>query len=140
MPKRVLYIAGLLLVTFLPSIASAANETVVTASPSSVKLTLAAGSTYSGSVQITIRGSDSVQVKAYAEPFSVSGEDYKQSFVFQPGAVDASRWFNIDPAPRTAKAGQPTLFPYTIKVPNDVGPGGYYATFFAQTVADKSLG
>lgn len=110
----------------------------ITASPSSVKLDVAAGTTTTGSITITNTGQTAYPFTVSASPFSVSGEDYEQSFTPRPDLIDASKWLSFPETSFTAVPREVVPVSYRVKVPADAAPGGYYAAIFAEAKSASS--
>ena len=114
-----------------------AAETVqgITASPYMQSFSLAPGSNYSGSVDISNPGNNEYDFSVSATPYSVTGEDYEQQFTARPDLVDASKWFTFPVAKYHLKPAQHVPVQFTVHVPSDIAGGGYYAVVFAQADA-----
>lgn len=136
--RHILKIAwsGVLLATLAVAPAQAAEPLQsITASPTTERLEIAGGGTYDGTVTISNTGQTAYQFNVAASPFSVSGEDYTQSFTARPDLVDASKWFSFPRSQYSSVSGSKTTVPYRIKVPSDIAAGGYYAVLFAEAKA-----
>jgi hypothetical protein len=136
--KRLLRISawtGLLLSLFGTTLPALAADPVqsITASPTNERISLAASGTYDGLVKITNTGETGYQFTTAAKPFSVSGENYDQSFTVRPDLVDASKWFSFPKSTYSASPKEEVAVAYHIKVPADIAAGGYYAVIFAET-------
>ena len=105
----------------------------LTASPSVIRAEAKAGGSYAGQIKLLDTGNTSYDLIVYATPYSVSGENYDQSFVLQPKMVDASKWFHFNQTSYHMAPHTTVLVPYQIQIPAGVGSGGYYAVVFAQT-------
>ena len=122
--------------TLLPATALAANGNSgqsITLSPTSQSLTIQPGSSATGQLKLFNQGDVNYSVKIYPAAYSVSGEDYDQSFTKLPGAPDVASWFTFDKTKATLNANDQLDINYTIAVPKGTLAGGYYATAFAET-------
>ena len=123
-----------------PAVAHAIPQ-VITITPTSVSPVIDPGGTYKGSFQVLDQGSSSYKFLAYPTPYRVSGEDYTPEFTFLPTAPDAGSWLNFSVPGGYIKPGQSVTINYTISVPQNTLPGGYYAAAFAETqIAAKTNG
>src|SRR5690606_12411943 len=55
-----------------------------------------------------------------------------------PGTVDASKWITLEQTTKSLSAQSSFLTNYTVTIPKDTAPGGYYAVIFAQTSREPS--
>jgi hypothetical protein len=118
---------------------AASNDPIesITAIPTTQRAEIAAGGTYSASINVYDSGTGDFNFVVSAEPFSVSGENYDQNFKTQPGVIDASKWFTFGQIQHHLTAGTSIPVSYDVHVPAGTGPGGYYAVIFAQTLANN---
>jgi hypothetical protein len=115
-----------------PSAAHAASQEI-TITPTSASPVIAPGATVEGSLQVINQGQTDYPYTIYSAPYRVLDEDYTPDFTQLPDSVPADKWFSFSGAGGNLKAGQTTTIHYTIHVPENIAPGGYYATVFAQT-------
>lgn len=115
-----------------PAVAHAVPQ-VITLTPTSVSPVIKPGGTYTGSFQVLNQGDTSYKFLAYPTPYRVSGEDYTPEFTFLPTAPNAGSWLNFSAPGGYMTPGQSTTINYTISVPENTQPGGYYAAAFAET-------
>lgn len=105
----------------------------ITVSPTSVDETINPGATKTGSIKVINTGSQGFDFKIYATPYGVTGEEYQQHFTPLPGKPDIVSWFKFPVAAAHAAPNQTVDVAYSIAVPANTPPGGYYATVFAET-------
>jgi hypothetical protein len=105
----------------------------ITMTPTVVNQAVQVGTTYEGSFQILNHGASNYDFKVYALPYHVSGEAYEPGFTYTPGATKVSDWFKFAVTKATIKPGDSITVPYSITVPVNTPPGGYYAVAFAET-------
>src|SRR5882757_6731006 len=129
MRKTAPYLLGvwlaLLTVFFAHSTASAANM-VLTITPTTVQTTINPGATTNGSFQVINDGQDSYSVHVYAAPYSVKSEQYTPDFQPVPGKPIASDWLRFSVSQGQVQPKQSLTVQYSLTVPKDVQPGGYY--------------
>jgi hypothetical protein len=101
--------------------------------PTSLDRVIQPGSTYTGSFQIVDQGQSSYTFRVYAAPYSVKGEDYTPDFTPLPNFPDVASWFTFSTTTAQTNPGQSTTVNYTITMPANTSPGGYYAAAFAET-------
>jgi len=109
----------------------------ITITPTSVSPVINPGATYKGSFQIINQGATGYNFLAYPTPYRVSGEDYTPEFTVLPSAPNIAGWLNFSAPGGHLNAGQTASINYTISVPENVQPGGYYAAAFAETQYPK---
>jgi len=119
----------------LPGIAGAANNPsrVLTITPATTKPVIKPGESIHGSFQVLNQGSEGYPVLVYAAPYAVHSEDYTPDFTPIPGKLNASSWLEFGAAKTSIAANETLDISYTITVPQDAKPGGYYAVAFAET-------
>jgi hypothetical protein len=105
----------------------------LTVSPTSVDTTVPPGGSYTGKMLVINQSDLDTAYKIYATPYSVTGEEYKPYFTPIKNAIDISKWFSFKAGGSNLKVGKQDVIPFTIKVPENVGAGSYFATIFAET-------
>lgn len=123
-------------VTYIAAPLASAQEAqfqAITISPSSTDLTVEPGSSTDKSLDVINSSSDAFTVDVVTSPYYVRGEDYDPQFTQLPGTVDASKWVRIPQTQYTIDGGKKTTLSYTVVIPKDTQPGGYYAVIFVQT-------
>jgi hypothetical protein len=111
--------------------ASANQQLEIT--PTAIIQSFDKGASQAETLQVINPGSSSYDIKIYATPFSVTGEDYKQNFNKIPGAEDVSTWFSFPSSTYHIDPNQTVNIPYFINVPSNALAGGHYATVFVET-------
>lgn len=103
----------------------------LTLAPLRTEISLAPGTSHSGTLTVTNSTDDQMTVDMGAEEFSVINQNYDYSF--SPD-TDISRWVSFNPSEVVLKPGQSKKIPYTLGVPLTAEPGGAYISLFASTV------
>ena len=123
-------------VLFAPMV-SAASE-VLTITPTTTTPVINPGAVYSGNFQVINQGNTSYPVEIYAAPYSVKTEAYTPDFTPVPGQPNIVNWIQFSVSQATVQPNQAITVNYSITVPKNTQPGGYYAVAFAQTHTAKS--
>jgi hypothetical protein len=105
----------------------------ITITPTSVSPVINPGSAYRGSFQVIDQGKSGYKFLVYATPYNVQGEDYSPDFTALPTAPNITGWINFSSPGGYIKPGQSITLNYTISIPENTQPGGYYAAAFAET-------
>lgn len=121
----------------MPQSAKAAQSITIT--PTSLDKTINPGDTLSGTVQVLNQADSAFDYKVYAAPYSVTGEDYDPSFTSIPGAADVASWFRLKATKNHLEPYTVSDLKYSITVPKDTKPGGYYAVIFAETESKSEV-
>jgi len=135
------FIIALAVCTFsgLVTVSAHAEENVsqaITLSPASTEISVDPGSTIAKNVEVINSGKDSFNVVLTSLPYYVSGDNYDPHFTQLPGTVDASKWVTLSQTSATISGFKVLTVPYTVSVPKNTAPGGYYAVVFAETSTD----
>lgn len=101
-------------------------------SPVAKDITLNPGQTYSDTMTAVNQSPGVMNLSLYASPYFVSGEQYKPIFSDVDPAVRADTWVKVSPRMVSLAAQGVVTADYTVTVPNNARPGGYYAVVFAQ--------
>ncbi len=128
-------VIGILALARAPALA--ANQDI-TITPTAVNTVVQPGSVNKGTFQVIDQGASSYTFTVYAAPYSVNGEDYTPDFTILPGAPTVASWFQFSINQATIQPGQAITINYTMSVPPDTPPGGYYAVAFAETHYPKA--
>lgn len=110
----------------------------ITISPTYADIAVNPGSSMSGSVKLIDTGTTDFSATIAPTPYGVTTEQYDQSFQQTTGFRDASSWFHFSQTSYAMKPHMVSNVPYTITVPPQTGPGGYYAAVFAETTPSAS--
>jgi hypothetical protein len=130
----VVFLAGF---WFSAGIARAAPQDI-TMTPTSVSPVINPGSVYHGSFQVINQGQTGYNFIVYATPYRVNGEAYTPVFTVLPSAPDIASWLNFSIPGGHINPSQSLNVNYTVTVPENVQPGGYYAAAFAETQYPKN--
>lgn len=131
---------GLLLSISGTSTAYAAERESITLSPVSKHYQLKAGETIVDELTIINDGDTSYEFTVYAQPYSVSGEDYDPDFVTDRDNTDVHKWIKAEKARYRLAAGESIKVKYTIAVPSGARPGGHFGAIFAETQPAETVG
>ena len=127
----------LAVLSLAPGLAKAAPQ-AITMTPTSTSQVIQPGSTYKGSFQVLNQGSAPYTFQVYSAPYHVRGEDYTPDFTPLPGKPDVKGWFTFSTTSSHLDAGQAATVNYSIQMPANTPPGGYYAAVFAETHFPKT--
>jgi hypothetical protein len=116
-----------------PAVVGAATAQTIGITPTAVTKVIQPGSTASGTIEVLNQGPANFGYSIYASPYAVVGEDYDPEFALTPGATDTASWFHFSSSAGQLPSGNGATINYTIQVPADTAPGGYYGAIFAQT-------
>jgi hypothetical protein len=141
--KRILsLVIALSLLLTTTSIASAdEGQGTLMISPASVQIELKPGETYRGKMTVSeSSGAVPVKVSLYAEPFSISEDDYENpDFINEKASTKIKDWISFEQEIISLAPGESREVEFTINVPSKAAGGGQYAVIFAETVADGAL-
>jgi hypothetical protein len=146
MRRRIIYslitlfgIAVLQLFSHTTTYAESATQ-VVTVSPASAQLSVDPGGSVSKDITILNSGDDTYTVALSTAPYYVTGLQYDPHFTQLPGTRNASEWITLDTETAELTSNQTIHVKYTVTVPADTPPGGYYAVIFTETAQDAVSG
>jgi len=141
--KRFL-IATAAILTTLSSVGATAFADVpnqsISLSPATEQVTVAPGSAVTKSLDVINSGSDNFSASLSVLPYRVTGTNYDPHFTQLPGTVDASQWVALDTKTVTVASLKLQTVHYTVTVPKNTAPGGYYAVIFAETANEATGG
>ena len=132
MKKAIVIIIALILLTLLPSPASAQSGIKVW--PTKVELTVNKGEQAGKTINVQNQGSETIRVRAYVMDFSI---DTDGNFIFsEPGyeSYSASKWLSIGKADFELAPAESQQVEVSILVPSKVEPGGHFTALFFETV------
>lgn len=109
----------------------------ITISPASTRLSIDPGASVTEKFEIINGGEDGYTVDLSVSPYRVVGEQYDPAFTQLPGTVDASEWVKLSRSSEQLDGQKVLSTSYTVTVPKDTAPGGYYAVIFAQTSQEQ---
>ena len=124
---------GVSLFTQSSTFAESAQPQLITVSPASTEILLNPGDTTTKSIDVINGGSDAFKVKISTAPYRIVGESYDPQFTQLPGTVDAASWVTVATSTATVNSLKVLNVPYTLTVPKNTAPGGYYVVIFAET-------
>jgi hypothetical protein len=149
--KRKGFLGILIMLVFfcLLSVSSARganNETTIKITPSIFDnpdfCLVKPGDVRSGQVQVTNGSGSEITIYAYLRDFKAEAEDDAGvAKLIVPGSEEGnyiSSWINISKEGIIIPAGGSVNIPFTINVPQNVGPGGYYGAIIFGTQAPKT--
>lgn len=110
----------------------------ITLTPASTDVSIDPGNSASKSVDIINGGNDPFNVTLTSSPYHVTSDSYDPQFTQLPGTIDASEWVHLSQTTATVAGKKVITVPYTINVPKNTAPGGYYAVVFAETSTDST--
>ncbi len=136
--QPLLFLVICLSVFYLATGLAKAAQQAITMTPTSVSPVINPGSSQHGSFKVINQGKTAFKFITYAAPYRVSGEDYTPEFTVLPTAPNITGWFNFSAPGGTVEPNQAVTIGYTITIPENVQPGGYYAAAFAETQYPKA--
>lgn len=125
--------AGLMLSISGYSVAYGAERESITLSPVSKRYELKAGEVRSDELTIINDGETRYDFTVYAQPYSVTNENYDPDFFNERDNTDIYKWIRPEKNRYTLAAGESITVTYTITVPTGARPGGHYGAVFAET-------
>lgn len=134
-PKIVLTVLGLfafLLIPFNTAQAQSPSQ-AISLSPATTQVSIDPGKSSTQKVEVINTGDDSFNVSFSTAPYYVTGQNYDPHFTQLPGTVDASKWITIATTKAPLESHKVLTENYTISVPANTAPGGYYVVIFAET-------
>lgn len=109
------------------------------------EIVLQPGQTYSSSFQAYNTGDESLKIKTYATPFSISSDDdggitpIFSDEVSDTGYTNIANWIEIEAEGDTVEPeGGTVTINYTITVPEDATPGGQYAAIMVEKINEDN--
>ncbi len=96
--------------------------------------TLSPGSTGTGEITVTNQATDSNAVSITVQRFNTINEVYDYAFKDDP----TTEWIRFTEVKATVDAGQKVTLPYSVAVPANASPGGYYFAIFASVEPHSS--
>jgi hypothetical protein len=116
---------------FAASAASSIQKITIT--PTAVHETLKPNSVTHGAFAVTNSGKSSLVFNLSAAPYSVKNYSYDPVFIPIPGRPNVASWISFSKTKGTLQSNQSAEVDYTVTVPQNTPPGGYYAVAFAET-------
>jgi len=142
-PKKFLsYLALLVMVvasmTGVPLHAQGEEKEGIGISPTKLTVDASPGETLTGKFTVTNPGTTPVEYRVYVKDLSIRNEDYEKDFEPIAGAVSPVSWFKVPSTVASLAPNEQKELDYSIAVPKDAVPRGYYAVIFAETVPPKA--
>lgn len=111
------------------------NPINIQISPTKQKVSLAPGSSYSGTFKVQNVGTAAFDYTVYATPYTVVNEQYDPSYDNTTTFSSINKWITFDKKTEsgTLQPGTSVDVVYTVNVPKDAPAGGQYAALMAQT-------
>jgi hypothetical protein len=139
-PARLGLIAIVAIISLLPLQSRAAGGLNIGIAPASFDYTIQPGSSVKNYFYLDSTSTSSMHVSLGVRPFQVTGEDYEQSYNFDPNVTDATKWLTFERKDYTIPAGKRVQVNFTLSIPKGVKPGGYYIVAFAESDPQKPQG
>lgn len=119
---------------FTSLVAADASPINITITPSSTAVTVKPGASVTKKLTVLNEGVTPYTFNVSVAPYSVVGTEYNPSFIPIAGTTNASSWIQLS-APVSNYLGIRSIanIDYSITVPANTAPGGYYAVIFAKT-------
>jgi hypothetical protein len=103
---------------------------------SPTKLTVSGdpGETLKGQFTVLNSGDTSIQYKVYVNDLNILNEDYEKTFEPVPGVTSPVSWITVPEGTKTLAPNGKAKLDFSIKIPFNAVPKGYYAVIFAETI------
>ncbi len=118
-------------------IITANNVQALSVTPPRIELETDPGNTISGEFKITNEAPQAQTYYTEVENFEARDETGNPSFIPSPEGL--ATWVDVDDEIRVP-AGEQVTVPYTISVPANTDPGGYFASIFIRTTPPPARG
>lgn len=108
-------------------------------SPIKIEDVVEPGQIYSGNLKITNEASIDTKFFVSLKDFK-AGDENGSPVIIAPGSEDGyylASWIDITDEGIDFKAGEEKIIPYSINVPDDIGPGGYFGGIYFGTEPPK---
>jgi hypothetical protein len=102
-------------------------------SPAGIRTNLAGGESKSFEVVVKNIGGERADVKMYAKPYNVNGDDYGLDLERENLHSQIFRWIEFEEAEFELGVGAEKAVKFTITVPENAVAGGQYAAIFAES-------
>jgi hypothetical protein len=137
-----LLVAGILVLLNHSNVgASTSSGNSITITPSSTELSAPPGGSENSTFSVVNDGSTDYTMEVSVSPYHVVGVSYDPQFSVLPGTTDASKWIQLSgPATQDLGPGKVQNISYTLNVPANTAPGGYYAVIFAESIPPAGKG
>lgn len=129
--KKIIFLLSILLISFLFSASSVLATTIF--SPL-LEIEAEVGEEQRGIVKIFNETEKDLLLVSSIEPFKAEGEDGQPLYLAPEQKDTFLNWFKLDLDSLILKSHQVVIIPFTLTVPKEATPGGYYAVIFWQDV------
>lgn len=121
---------------------AANNDITIKVAPSILEELVKPGDVLSEHITLTNQSGQPVTFYAYLKDFKAAADDESgKAQLIAPGSEEGSyisSWINISNEGISLAPGQGQEIPFTVSVPENVGPGGYYGAIVFGTEAPKT--
>jgi hypothetical protein len=135
------FVLACLFVPFF-STQAASNQVTISITPSITEELVKPGDVISRKVNLTNKSDQEITFYVYLKDFKAAADDESgKAELIVPGSEPGnfiSSWISVSSEGITLAPGQSQEVPYTINVPANVGPGGYYGAIVFGTQAPKA--
>lgn len=113
----------------------------LTVSPATTSVSLKPGASIDYTLVVNNEKDESLDITAYAAPYSIQNEEYDVDFEKETPRTQLSRWIEFVNADGSTTKEYKATIPantksniiYRVNIPNDIPAGGQYASIFVQT-------
>ena len=116
------------------------DSDVFTVTPTSQKIKLVAGETYTGTIMVAnpANATQDFNFIVSVAPYNVTGEDYGADLKTTSSRTNIVNWIKISDPKGTLKPNEVKKVNFTITVPEDAAGGGQYAALLVGSDMDKA--
>lgn len=135
----IVFVVLLAITFFAPSQSAKAQGVGIKISPVKVEDVVDPGQTYQGSLKVTNEANEDRTFYVYLKDFK-AGDESGSPIIIAPGSEEGyflASWIDITADAIPLKAGEEVRIPYSIKVPEETGPGGYFGGVYFGTKPPK---
>lgn len=131
---------------FSPPALASQDKLILSVTPPLFQLNIGKGEFWASSVKIINNNSYDLTVYASVVNFEAQGEGGQGKFMpimkgeKESGAGSLASWIEIEKGPITIKREQSADIPFSVRIPENAGPGGHYAAILVGTnpLSEKS--
>lgn len=117
----------------IPANAQTNTSQNITMSPASTLVSVKPGGTVEKKFEILNTGGDAYSIVTTASPYHVAGLEYTPQFTQLPGATETTSWVKVYNPLALVDPQKSAEVKYSVTVPANTPPGGYYVVLFAET-------
>jgi hypothetical protein len=142
--KLAVLLSFLVICLFVPffSASAVSNEITISITPSIMEELVNPGDVLTREIRLTNRSNEEITFYPYLKDFTAAAEDEMgKARLIVPGSETGnfiSSWINISIDGIKLAPGQEQAIPFSINIPDNVGPGGYYGAVVFGTQAPKA--